>query len=263
MPVPSQKKQLLFLNEPIQKIFTTLVAIFLVYVIVLLGTIIRNNVEAHKHIGYADTPIKTIAVEGTGTVTAIPDIATISLGMVAEAGTVLEAQTKNSSVMNALLSKLSDMSIDEKDIQTTAYNVYPLYDYFEDRGQVLRGYQVSQNVVVKIRDVSKAGLVLEIAGTAGANSVSGIEFTVDERDVYIAEARTEALVAVAEKAAVLSRDLGVSFTRIQSYQEYESPGAPPIYAKYDAGGFGGAAAPDIAVGSNEISLTASVTFEIR
>ncbi|OGH67928.1 MAG: hypothetical protein A3J66_01780 [Candidatus Magasanikbacteria bacterium RIFCSPHIGHO2_02_FULL_47_14] len=245
-----------------RKILWTLLGILLVYSIVFLGTLIRNNLQKYNFIGKAEVQPRTITVEGVGEVTARPDVAMTTMGMVAEASTVAEAQQKNTQVMNNLIEKLKALGVSPDDLQTTNYNVYPQYDYPEG-GQVLRGYSVSQDVQVKIRDLAKANQVLALAGEVGATNVGGLQFTVDERDAYIAEAREEALQKVSQKVLALSQSLGVRPVRIAGYNEFEQGGPAPIpmmreMAFGDVGGL-----PTIEAGTTDVVLNVQVTFEIR
>lgn len=246
-----------------KRIFGTLLGILLVYVIFLVGTMIRNNIQKYEFIGQADRLERTITVDGQGKVAAMPDIAMTTMGMIAEGKTVAEAQEKNTTVMNSLIEKLKGLGVEANDIQTTNYNIYPQYNYNDRSGRELLGYEVSQQVTVKIRDLSKANQVLSLAGEVGANNVSGLQFTVDDREVYKAEARDLAMQKVVEKARMLSRTLGVKLVEVVAYNEYEggNAGDPTMYKALDA--MGGGLAPTVESGSMDVVMNVQVTFEIR
>jgi uncharacterized protein len=248
-----------------KKVMWTLFGILLAYCVVWMGTLIRNNLQEFYYIGQADKMERTITVNGVGEITAKPDIAMTTMGMVAEGMTVLEAQQKNTEVMNLLVDKLKGLGILDDDIQTANYNIYPRYDYTEDEGRQLEGYEVRQNVSVKIRNLEKANHVLALAGEVGANNVSGLQFTIDDDEVYKAQAREEALVQVAKKARSLSQSLGVQLVDIVAYNEYEAgKGYPEYRAMADSAyGLGGSPLPSIESGSMDVSMNVSVTFEIR
>lgn len=248
-----------------KKIILTLVGILLVYVIVFVGSLIRNNIQKFYFIGKADKMERTILVQGIGKVTVKPDIAQVTMGTTSDGKTVEEAQTKNTEVMNKMLGKLKALNIEEKDIQTSNYNIYPQYDYTEDKGQVLKGYQVSQNVTIKVRNLQNADKVVALAGEVGANNVGGLQFTFDDKEVYKDQARELALKQIAEKAKGLSKSLGVRLIAVVSYDEYEGGNVPYMPMKYDVMGMGGAteAAPSIQAGTNEVILNVNVGFEIR
>lgn len=246
------------------KIIWTLVAVVLVYSVFFLGTVTQKNIKELRYIGQADRNEHTLTVSADAKVPVRPDIAETSIGMTAEGETVAEAQEKNTSVMNALIERLKGLGIAADDIQTANYNVYPRYDYIQDEGQVLRGYQVSQEVRVKIREISKANQVLALAGELGANTVSGLQFTIDDKEIYLAQAREEALQKANKKAQSLSQMLGVKLVSIVNYDEYQTDGGGPIQFRAESIGFGGAVeAPNVEPGSEEVQLEVRVTFEIR
>ncbi|NCO04514.1 MAG: SIMPL domain-containing protein [Candidatus Magasanikbacteria bacterium] len=255
----------LFCNDMIGKIFLTLIGVFLVYGIVFVGTLIRNNIRSYEHIGEADKPERLITIEAEGKVTATPDIATVTMGLSKQGTTVAEAQEQNTTIMNTLIERLTALGIAKEDIQTTNYNVYPQYNYTEEEGQVITGYNVSQNVTVKIRNVDISSQVLALSGELGLNQIGGLQFSIDDTDVYIAQAREEALKKVKEKAGLLSSQLGVNIVSVVSYNEYNrEDGYPPYaaYSEYDSLARGGSV-PSVEEGSTDIILNVSVTFEIK
>lgn len=248
-----------------RKLLWALVGILVVYGIVFLGTLIRNNLKTYDYIGMADRMQRTITVEADGKAVMTPNIAVTTIGMEAEAKTVAEAQQKNTTVINSLLTKIQALGVDKKDIQTANYDIYPQYDY-KDGTQVLRGYRVSQNVTVKVRDLSKANKVIALAGEVGATNVSGLRFTVDDRDAYKDLARQDALAKVNQKAEALSKALGVRIRSVVTYNEYENTGAQNLgYDKYEATGMGGgpAASPSLEAGTTDVNMHVTVIFEIN
>lgn len=248
-----------------KKVIWTLVAILLAYLIFFLGTLIRNNIQKYHFIGRADRLERTITVDAQGKVTARPDIAMTTMGMVADGQTVADAQQKNTTVMNALVARLKAFGIDERDIQTTGYNIYPQYNYTQKDGRELLGYEVQQQVTIKIRDLAKASKVLALAGEVGANSVSGLQFTIDDREVYKAQARELAMQKIRERTRMLSRSLGVDLGEVVAYNEYEG-GPGPIYRGYESSEFGmggDVPTPTVESGSMDVLMNVQVTFEIR
>jgi uncharacterized protein YggE len=247
-----------------KSILLTLSAIFLVYVIVYLGTLIRNTIAAYNYIGINDAIERTVMIEGVGVVAARTDVARTVMGMRTEADTVGAAQQENTSIISDLKDRLLELGVEEDDIQTTSYNIYPLYRYTEENGQELRGYEVFQELGVKIRDLARANDVLALAGDVGANTISGLQFTVDDSEAYVDQAREEALAEVKKKAQMLAQELGVDLVKVVSYEEstgqqqlLDSPYPILREAGYGAGG------SSIESGTNDVSVTARVTFEIR
>lgn len=247
-----------------RKLMATLLGILLAYLIIYVGTLIKNNIREYSTIGKADKMERTLTVEAEGKVTVAPDIAITTMGMTAEGKTVAEAQQKNTQVMNSLLEKVKALGVDKADVQTTNYNIFPNYDYTDGK-QTIRNYQVNQSVTIKIRDLAKSNQVLALAGEVGANNVSGLQFTIDDREMYKEKARDLALQKVAEKRNALARSLGVSLRSIVSYNEYEVTGAGDLY-KYGMGGTAEASvnsAPTVEPGKNEVVMRVTVVFEVK
>lgn len=243
-----------------KKLVFTLLGILIVYAIVFLGSLIRNNLKKYDYIGRADRMERTIAVEAEGKVTVKPDIAMTNMGMTVEGKTVAEAQQKNTEIMNKLTARLKDLGIEAKDIQTTYYNIYQQYDYTDDK-QTLRGYQVDQNISVKIRNLEIANQVLALAGELSINKVNGLQFTIDEREVYKDQAREIALEKLAGKTAMLAEALGIRVKSIVSYNEYEDFGKGYPYAMM-ADGMGSGGPPSVEPGTADVVLRVNVMFEI-
>ena len=229
--------------------------------VVYLALLARNAYKAHDYIGRPTATRDTIVIAGEGKVTAVPDIATIDIGVQTEKKTVSDAQKENTERMNAIVDKMKSMGIAKEDIKTTTYTIWPQYDYTNNR-QVLRGYQVSQSVQVKVRDLDKTGDVLGAAGALGANTVSGVNFTIDDPEGLRQEARMKGLAAAKEKAEALAKAAGVRLGKVVGFSE-SSGGVPsPIYyAKDSAMGLGGGS-PSIETGSQDVVVDVSVTYEI-
>lgn len=247
-----------------RKLMATLLGILLAYLIVYVGTLIKNNLREYSTIGKADKMERTLTVDAEGKVTVTPDIAITTMGMTAEGKTVAEAQQKNTEVMNKLLEKVKALGVDKADVQTANYNIFPNYDYNEG-AQTIRNYQVNQNVTIKIRDLNKANQVLALAGEVGANNVSGLQFTVDDRDAYKEKARDLALEKISAKRDALARSLGVSLRSIVSYNEYEITSGSDMYKSYGLGGTAesSAVAPNVEPGKNEVIMRVTVVFEVK
>lgn len=239
----------------------------LIALTVWVGFMARNEAREYKYIGVPADVRNTITVSGTGEVTAIPDIATVSIGSVVERVEVADAQEENSRIMNGVHDMLEDEGVEKEDIKTTSYNIYPRYDYDrKTRKQTLRGYEVSQNVSVKIRDLDDIGDILGAAGQSGVNQVGSINFTIDDPEALQDEAREKAFIDAKEKAETLGKVMGVKLRRVVSFSESGSQIPYPRYAYAEkAMGIGGdmAVAPEIEPGSTDITISVSVTYEIE
>lgn len=220
--------------------------------------------KTYDYIGVSEEQRHSITVSGEGEVTGVPDIAKIQLGYSVEKTTVAEAQSDNTEKMNAVIKKLKqDFDIDELDIKTTNYNIYPQYNW-NDGKQTLRGYKVSQNLEVKIRDLDKTSSIIEEAGQAGLNQIGSLSFEIDDPEELKQEAREKAILAAKEKAESLADVAGVKLGRIISFSESEySPNSYASTYKYvglEADGIDEAVS--IEAGSTEIQITAVVEYEI-
>lgn len=245
--------------------------------------LVAVTVKEFKNISYVgrDVPaVTTITVSGSGEVVAIPDIATFNYTVEKEAATVSSAQEAATKTANAILASLKKSGIEDKDIKTIGYNIYPRYDYQSvgvicpagsycmppSGKQVLAAYVVSQTVEVKVRKISDSGKILASVGELGATNLSGLNFSFDKDDSLKAEARTKAITDAKNKANELAKELGVRLTRIVNFSE--SGQMPIYYGKTMALGMGGADSasvptPEISVGENKISSNVSITYEIR
>ena len=236
-----------------------------------------SEIKGLRFIGTGVPATNTISVSGEGEVFAVPDLATFSVTVRERAEEVSDAQDAATEKSNGIIAYLKQAGIEEKDIKTADYSVYPRYEWetqicpagsFCPGGeQILVGFEVSQTLSVKVRDTKKAGDVLSGVGSRGASEVSGLSFTVDEEDALQAEARAMAIEDARTKADALAKDLGVRLVRVVGFHENEY-GYPAPYA-YGLGGDTAVraeatkAAPDLPVGENKIVSNVSVTYEIR
>jgi len=234
------------------------------------------SLKSYRYVGSGVPATNTITVNGDGEVFAVPDTATFSVTVQEEAKEVKNAQETATTKGNAIITYLKKQGVDEKDIQTTDYSVYPQYDYTNAAcsggycppgKQTLRGFQVSQTLTIKVRDTKKAGDLLSGVGSLGATSVSGLSFTIDDQDQLEAEARGKAITKARAKAEVLAKSLGVTLVRVVGFDE--NGGGQIYYAKAEMMsadvGRGGAAtpSPEIPTGQNKITSNVSVTYEVQ
>jgi uncharacterized protein len=144
-----------------------------------------------------------IWVTGEGKVTVIPDVAVLGVGVEAQADTVAQAQDDAATAMNAIKSELASRGIEEKDIKTQYFSIYPVRSYVPDTGEEkLTGYRVTNMLTVKVRKVEDTGTIIDAVATAGGNyiRIDNISFTVDDPIPYQKEARAKALADARDKA---------------------------------------------------------------
>lgn len=247
-----------------KRILYTLVGVLVVYLTVLVGTMMRNNIRAYNYIGQAPATERMITVNGYGKMNGKNDIAMTTIGYTNTDKDVAKAQADNKKIMDQVIADLKKMGIEEKDLESS-YSIYPQYDYTQS-GSQFKGYQVTNSVTVKIRDLTKVSDVLGLAGKYGANTVGNLTFTMDDTQALKEQARAKALADAKEKAQKLARDLGVVLTEVVSYGEYEGGGGTP-YPMMNNYGMGGGAdakmvAPSIESGSNEVVMNVNITYKI-
>ncbi len=245
-----------------KKIIKTLVGILLVYAIVFMGTAIRNNGKKYFYIGKADKMERTIVVSGYGKVNGNNDIAVTTIGYSNTDKDVAKAQADNKKVMDQIMTELKTLSVADKDLQSN-YTIYPDYNYTQQTGQQLIGYKVTNQLTIKIRDLSKIPQILSLAGKYGATEVSGLNFTIDDPENLKVEARVKALNDAKAKAQYLSEKLGIKLGSIVSFNEYEGSGDIYPMKVMTFGTAEGGGGPDaVAGGSKDVSMNVSVTYEI-
>lgn len=210
------------------------------------------------------------SVNGSGVVYAKADIANITVGLKTDTKkTAAEATSESTDKMNAIINSLQTLEIDNKDIKTTDYSLRPVYSWLENRGQVLQGYEVSQNVNVKVRDLDKIGEVIAKTTEQGANQIGNVSFTIDDEYELKNQARELAIEKAKEKANLMAEQTGMKLGKVKSvYENVDNYSPMPMYANAkmessaDAMG-GGLASPSIQTGQNEIRVEVTLTYEVK
>jgi len=204
----------------------------------------------------------TFSVSGTGKVTATPNIASINAGVQESGSTAKDVQAAMNKKINAVTEAVKKLGIDEKDIKTTRYSVNPTYDYANGR-QSIKGYSASTSIQVKIRETEKANTVLDTVTQAGANTIGGVSFSVDDTTTYQNEARKLAVADAKAKAENAANIAGFKLGSIINYQEsFTGDNAiRPMLAKVDMAGAG--ESTQVEPGTSEIEVTVTLSYELR
>lgn len=242
---------------------SVLLSLFLVALIVSMVLDIKNKLQETEN---------TITVSDTGTIYAKPDLALTTFSVVNEAKTVREAMSENTKDMNAIIEAVKNQGVEEKDLKTINFNIYPRYEWYKKETcivppcpsgeRVLVGYEVRQSLQVKIRDMTKIGDIIQVATEAEANQVGDLQLTIDKQDELKKQAREEAIEKAKTKAQDLANQLGVKLVRISNFSE--SSAVPYFYGLEKAVGMGGGEpAPQIETGENKIEVTVMITYEIK
>lgn len=247
-------------NKPFALVLILIGSFLVVFLMAKVDQIQKETAQ----IGLPYPSEHTITIDGEGLVVGKPDVATVTIGVDTKASDVAGAQEQNTATTNILTEKIKGLGILADDIQTSYYSVYENFVWNADtETSESQGWVVSQTLTVKVRDTSKVSALLAVAGQNGATNVYGPSFTIDDPSQLKVQAREEAVADAAAKAAQLAATLGVKLGGVVSYSEY-SGGQVYSYDSYALAtsekAYGGA--PNIESGTNEVSLTVSVTYRI-
>jgi len=202
-----------------------------------------------------------IWVTGQGEAMAVPDLAELRLGVEVQADTVAEAQAEASEAMGKVQQALKDNGVAEKDIQTQQFSIYPVTKWISDKEEEeIVGYRVTNIVVAKIREVDKAGAIIDAVAEAGGDStrIQGISFDVDDKAPYYEQARAKAVEDASNKATQLAELIGVGLGKAT----YISEGAAYYSVRTMDFAETAAAPTPISPGELEITVYVQVIYEI-
>jgi len=210
----------------------------------------------------SETQPRTLSVTGTGKSYLVPDIAYIYIGVHTENAEASKAVAENTSRSQKVTEALKKFNIAAKDIQTTNFSIYP-QQQFDPQGKVTGIlYVVDNTVYVTLRDLTKIGDLLDAVVNAGANTISGINFDVEDKTAALAEARAAAVADAKKQAEELAKAAGVTLGEIMYISTFTST----PYPIYDGRGGAGAAmlaAVPIAPGQTVLQVDVSVTYMLK
>lgn len=212
----------------------------------------------------------SVVVSGTGKVRVRPDTANINVGVVSVAPTAAAALSKNTESMNALMKALTSNGIEDRDVQTSQFNVNPEYRHPDPRNPEeqysqpkITGYRVSNEVFIKVRNIKNLGKILDNVITAGANQVNGISFSVGEPEPVLDTARKNAVLEAKRKAEIYANASGIKLGRVLFVNESSAHYPQPVPMAAMRGGFAEASSVPISAGEQELTATVSVGFAIE
>jgi uncharacterized protein YggE len=226
----------------------------------LLGVALVAPATAGAQSQGAQTP--RIVVSGEGEAAIAPDMAILTLAVMREAETAREALDANNEAMAAVLAAMKEAGIADRDLQTTGLQINPQYHYPQSGGEQPRitGYQVSNTLTVRVRDIDALGAIIDRSVTLGVNQGGGISFTNDDPSATLTEARKRAVADAVARARTLAEAAGVELGGIIEMSEQTSNQPPmPITAKAFRAE---ADAVPVAAGENAYRVQVNVTFEI-
>jgi len=232
----------------------------------IIGLIFGWSIYQHTKI---TTSQNRLTVTGEGKVYAKPDVAILELSVVSQNKDVKLVQTENDSKMQEVVNFLKESGIEGKDIKTTQYNLQPQYDYSWCRSTELPiycppklvDYILTQTLEVKIRDFEKIGDIVGALTSVGVNQISSINFTIENVDEIMSQARKEAIEKAQAKALSISWAAGVKLGKIIEISEGNNYN-PPLRTMMAKDISEATNSAPIETGTNEIIINVSLTYEL-
>lgn len=220
--------------------------------------------EAAPAVSAADTLFRatTLNLSAAGETRAAPDMATITLGVQTEAPTAAEALRDNAQRMTQVIAALKKGGIDARDIQTSGLNLNPQYVYVENQPPKLNGYQVTNQVTVTVRDLGRLGQAVDATVNAGATTIGGISFGLQNPDAAEDAARLDAVKAVQHKADLYAKATGYRVARLVSLSEGGGYAPQPPMPMMRANFADKAMSTPVEAGELKVRVDVSAVFEM-
>lgn len=200
-------------------------------------------------------------VVAEGRTTRVPDIATIRAGVVTEAPGAQQALSQNAQRMQRVIAALRAAGVAERDVQTSNISLQPQYKYGDNVPPQITGYQATNTVTVRFRDVAKSGAILDALVREGANQIQGPDLSIDAADAAMDEARTDAVRRARARAELYARAAGMRVERILVIAEGSTPNipGPPVAMR----AYADAAETKVLPGEQDVTATITVRFLLR
>ena len=231
-----------------------------VHILTLVCALFLMSCSAAFAAPQQETPRPTLSVDGQGTGTAAPDMATVTIGVTTQGKDAAKAQNDNAWVSNQIQAAVRGLGIAEKDIQTRNYSFYPNYSTDKDRRNEVTGYTVNNSVIVVVRDIKLTGKVIDAALNNGANEINSLDFSASDTKAVRKVALLNAVQDARDKADIIAKGLGKRIVGIQNVSE--STGY--IETRRFGGNMLMAVAKDAAtpIAPGSLSLTANVHIDV-
>lgn len=214
-------------------------------------------------------PVATAPIAGTrleisarGEVKRVPDIATISAGVVTQAADARTALSENSTRMARVVAALRRAGVAERDLSTAQIALSPQYRYQDNQPPVITGYQASNSVSVRFRDIATSGTILDTLVAQGANQINGPALSIDKPDATLDEARLSAMAAARARADLYARATGLTVKRIVAISESADEQVRPMPMMMRAMSSDAVAKTEVLPGEQSVGVTVAVTFEL-
>lgn len=217
----------------------------------------------------AQTPASAV-ITGTrldivaqGSVRRVPDIAIISAGVVTQAVDAATAMRDNAARMSRVIAALKKTGVADKDMSTSSISLSPQYRYIENQAPVITGYQASNQLTVRFRDIAKSGAILDSLVKEGANQINGPTLTIDQPEAAQNEARIDAIKQARARADLYAKATGLKVKRIISMSEVDTGAGGPVLMQSMARDASASAKSEILPGEQSVGISVSVVFELE
>ena len=202
-------------------------------------------------------------VTATGEVTRVPDVAIISTGVVTKSATASGAISQAASRMARVRAALKAAGVEDRDIQTSNLSLNPDYRYDNNQPPKLVGYQASNTVTVRFRDIASSGKIIDALVAEGSNQINGPTLTIDKPEAALDEARAQAVRIGRARAELYARSMGLRVGRVIAVSEsggsYPVPPPMPVMMQARAE----AASSKIDPGEQKLRVNLAMTFELQ
>ncbi|WP_460813033.1 SIMPL domain-containing protein [Luteimonas pelagia] len=240
---------------------TRMRSVLLAFAVALTGVAMSATAQGPAP-GYAVPGDATLlSVSAQGEASAAPDVATLSAGVVTQAGDAQAASRANAQQMSRLMDAVRAAGIAERDVQTSGVSLHPQYRHDEGTAPSITGYQATNTLNVTVREIDRLGEVMDALVASGANQVHGPGFEIDEPEAVRDEARRRALATAQARAEMYAGTLGLRVRRIVSISEGGGMG-PPMPMMAMARAEAADAGTPIAPGESTLGVNLDVVFEL-
>jgi len=206
---------------------------------------------------------RQIVVAGTGKVYMVPDLAYITIGVHSQSEKVKTALADNNAQVEAVKKALTDMGIDEKDIQTSSFNIYPMPQYDKDGKITTTIYSIDNMMYVTVRDLSKLGQTLDAVVSSGANSINSIQFDVQDKDKALSDARKLAVEDAKKQADEYASAINAKLGNVLALSVNSASTGTPVYEKLAMDTANSSSSVPISAGQFLLTVNVTITYEIQ
>jgi len=254
------------------------ISVFILIIIISLFTVAKlvNEVKASPYVGKGNQPSNVISVSGTGDVSAVSDIASLTVNLTKDGKTAKEAQDLLNESITKTLAYLKEQKIEDADIKSEYGGLSPKYSYSQQpicytfpcptKDPTIIGYTATQSITIKVRVVDDASTIRTGLAGLGITDINGPTFSIDNEDSFKDQARSKAITEARAKAEVLAKELGVKLGKVVNFSEDNNNNYPMYKNMSAASGVSAdsvAAAPTLPKGENKITSNVTITYEIR